>query len=399
MKYSLLSICTCLMLIMGGCSDQQTSTPTNLQLGIWRATMALNDSISLPFNFLLQGTVADPMLSIINGGDTIVVDELAIQGDSIVIALPVYHAEIRARLSDSLWTGRFHNYYRGASYTIPFQAVHGLTHRFTTAETATDADLSGRWEVWFGEGADGDQAIGLFTQNGLVLGGTFLTPYGDYRFLEGTVRSDSLYLSAFDGMYVMYFAAAIGDTLSGMYYSGSHYAAPWTAWRNDTLQLPDAYRMASAESPFTINIPEVSALLSSRKPTIIQLLGTWCPNCKDEARLLESIAQRYGDQLQVVGLSFERTSDSLQAITNIARTVDYLSLSYPVYFAGKADRATIDSVLPQLKDFSAYPTTLFLYGDESVAAVHTGFSGPATGSAYATTIAEYERLCGKIIAY
>lgn len=399
MKYSLLSICLCLMVFFGSCADKQTSPPSSLQPGVWRATLTLNDSVSLPFNFLVEADVDQPMLSIINGGDTIVVDELTIKGDSMVIALPVYHAEIRARLSDSLWTGRFHNYYRGTDYTIPFQAVYGQTYRFVTNEASAATDISGRWEVWFGEGVDSDQAIGLFTQNGSVIGGTFLTPYGDYRFLEGTVRGDSLYLSAFDGMYVMYFVAAIGDTLSGMYYSGNHYATTWTAWRNDTLQLPDAYRMASAASPFTVNMPEVSALLSTRKPTIIQLLGTWCPNCKDEARLLEALAQRYGDQLQVVGLSFERTTDSLQAATNIARTVDYLSLTYPVYFAGKADKEAIANALPQLEDFSAYPTTLFLYGDETVAAVHTGFSGPATGDGYAATIAEYERLCEKLIAY
>jgi hypothetical protein len=53
--------------------------------------------------------------------------------------------------------------------------------------------------------------------------GTFLTTTGDYRFLEGTVSGNQLYLSCFDGGHAFLFTAKIDDdkTLSdGKFFSG-----------------------------------------------------------------------------------------------------------------------------------------------------------------------------------
>lgn len=399
MRRLVIILVSSLTLLLVNCSptpEEEKTVPTQ---GIWRATLSIAEGVKLPFNFRVNTQAGQPLVAIINGMDTLVVTEMMMKEDSLILQLPVYHAEIRAQVSDSAMSGRFHNYYRGSDYTIPFTAVHGVTYRFRPGSQPT-TDLSGRWEVWFGtDSTDLDQAVGLFEQQGPQVTGTFLTPYGDYRFLDGQATRDSLLLSAFDGMHVMYFGASLGDTLHGIYRSGNHFAEPWKAWRNDTLALPDAFRLASAISPFSVNLGEVKPILDNSKPTVIQIMGTWCPNCKDEARVLEQYYQAHGDQMNVIGLSFERTRDDAQALTNIDRTTNYLSLTYPVFYAGYADRDGVTAVLPDLEGFTAYPTTIFLYGDEKVAAVHTGFSGPATGRAYEETLVAYDELIDQLLAY
>lgn len=383
------------------CAGEKSAenSSTAPQPGSWRATLDVAPGVKLPFTFSVSTAAGQPLLAIHNGTDTLSISEVMMTGDSLIIPMPVYHAEIRARLTDSTMSGQFHNYYRGPDYTIPFHAKHGVTYRFPPASRPTTS-VAGRWEVWFGtDSTDLDQAIGVFEQRGHALTGTFLTPYGDYRYLAGQVSADSLWLSNFDGMHVMYFGAALGDTLRGIYRSGNHFSEPWIAWRNDSVVLPDAFRMATAQSPFTVQLPSGMNPIEGGKPAIVQIMGTWCPNCKDEARLLESLHQKASGELQVIGLSFERTRDSVQAQRNIDRTIGYLELSYPVHYAGYADRQGVAKVLPQLEGFSAYPTTVFLYGDGKVAAVHTGFSGPATGQAYENTVEAYHGLVDELLRY
>jgi thiol-disulfide isomerase/thioredoxin len=247
-------------------------------------------------------------------------------------------------------------------------------------------------------------AVGMLEVQGQEVTGTVLTPYGDYRYLAGIATDDSLFLSNFDGMHVMLFTAALGDTIHGMYYSGNHHAEPFVAWRNEEAALPDAFSLASAPSdqPFTVLLQgeggEPVNWLAHGKPSIIEIMGTWCPNCKDEARLLDTIHRAYVAQgLQVIGLSFERARDSLQAVRNLQRMQDYMQLSYPVVYAGYANSEGVAKVLPLLQGFTAYPTTIFVHGDGTVEAVHTGFSGPATGRAYTQTAEQYYSLVGRLL--
>ena len=66
------------------------------------------------------------------------------------------------------------------------------------------------------------------------------------------------------------------------------------------------------------------------KPLIVDIFGTWCPNCHDEAPVLEKLYQQYRDQgLQIVGLAYEYIDDTqrnLKQIANLSREVrHYLS--------------------------------------------------------------------------
>jgi thiol-disulfide isomerase/thioredoxin len=376
--------------------------------GHWRAVLELPGAV-LPFQMIISYTEGSPLVAILNADDTLVVKEAMITGDTFTIHLPVYHASIIARYTDSTLKGGFYNYYRGADYMIPFSAKFGEEHRFFKDADARNASVEGRWEVWFNpsDTIKANQAIGVFRQEGARVTGTFLQASGDLRFMEGQVHRDTFYLSTFDGGFVLLYHAALGDTMRGTYWSGNHSSGSWVAWRNDTLTLPDATGMAAVATgkiPFDINLSDIegkSISLNSPpyadKPVIIQIGGTWCPNCKDEGRLLKDLYEQYNTKgLEIIGLSFERT-DTAQALRNIERMVAYLELPFPVYFAGRGSREVVQAVLPQLVNFYAYPTSIFVRADRSVAAVHTGFSGPADPDTYASEVALYRQLVRELV--
>jgi len=53
---------------------------------------------------------------------------------------------------------------------------------------------------------------------------------------------------------------------------------------------------------------------------------------------------------------------------------------------------------PLLDRVRSYPTTIFLHADGRVRAVHTGYTGPATGPAYDHLRAEFESLIEELLA-
>ena len=72
--------------------------------------------------------------------------------------------------------------------------------------------------------------------------------------------------------------------------------------------------------------------------------------------------------------------------------------TYPMLVAGLADKQKASAAFPALDRIRSYPTAIFLDAQGKVRAVHSGFSGPATGAAYDELRAEYERLIEELLA-
>jgi hypothetical protein len=94
---------------------------------------------------------------------------------------------------------------------MAFTASKGSGPRFTAAP-ATTADvitsIDGHWSVLFADEDGEEESRGEFVQtaDGQVRG-TFLTPTGDFRFLEGSFTAGVLRLSTFDGAHAFLFEA------------------------------------------------------------------------------------------------------------------------------------------------------------------------------------------------
>ncbi len=373
----------------------------------------------LPFTFEVTYTDEDSFyVELINGEERIIADKITFGHtredvkDTIRIDFPVYDTYIVGRFEEDLIEGQWVVNYRD-NYSIPFVARFGQDHRFTKLTKTPAADLSGRWEVTFGPGGDESSpypAIAEFIQTGNDLTGTFITETGDYRFLEGTVQGNKLYLSVFDGAHAFLFEALIQEdgSLVGSFRSGKHYRTIWTATRNSEASLTDPDELTFLNPGYesiAFSFPNTEGQMVSLddpeyegKPKLIQIMGTWCPNCRDETNFLKAyLSDNPNTELEVISLAFERYRDADRVREILATFKENLEIPYPVLHAGYYQKSEAVESLPMLNHILSYPTLIFLDRNNQVTAIHTGFNGPAT-SEYDGFVQYFDRQVARILA-
>ena len=177
--------------LLHSCKEER---PAQLKTGDWWATMAVTDSIDLPFNFTLAQDEAGSLSMVIqNADERVVVDEIELQGDSIRIQMPVFEGYIAGTYTPERITGSFIK--ESLDRIVPFNASFGTRERFASTAPAA-VNVSGIWETQFDFDTDDPySAKGIFYQTGNKVTGTFRTTTGDYRYLEGVVDGEELQLS------------------------------------------------------------------------------------------------------------------------------------------------------------------------------------------------------------
>ncbi len=382
--------------------------------GAWRGVLQLKPSegIDLPFTFNVrwQGGVS---LVIQNAKEHIEVNEVKMEGDSFLFRMPVFDTEFRCRLwNDTLLTGFWLNRSRKENNTIPFTARFGAGSRFEASRSKPGDFFHGKWEVTFSpNSADSSKAIGMFESgtNG-YLQGTFRTETGDYRYLEGSSYGSRLQLSAFDGSHAFLFVADAlpNGTLKGMFYAGNTWSEAWVARRNQGFELRDPEKLTYLKDPEEViqfsfeNLSSQTVSLTDKryldKVVIVQIMGSWCPNCMDETAYLSTLYNRFqGKGLEVIGLAYERTSDPEKARNNVRRLKARFGVNYEILVTGLTGKDQASTSLPFLNGIMAFPTTLILNKDHRVVSVYTGFNGPATGKAYEEYVYKTEKLLKSLL--
>ena len=275
----------------------------------------------------------------------------------------------------------------------------------------TDApSFAGRWSVKFANSTDPAVADFSLNNDGSV-SGTFLTTTGDYRFLHGDVVNDKLELSCFDGAHAFLFRAALqgNEKLVGDFWSSNTWHEKWTAERNPDAALPDPFsqtKLVSGKSIGSYSFPDLQGVPTrlddprfAGQAKLIYVFGSWCPNCHDAAAYFSELQNTFSDQqLSIIGLAFELTGDFERDAAQVKRYLHRHGVDYPVLIAGPADKTLASQAIPFLDQVRSYPTTIFLDSNHEVKAIHTGFSGPATGNANAKMKAEFKSLIDSIIA-
>lgn len=385
------SILFCILLT--GCLAKK-ETSSDLKTGIWRATVEIQER-ELPFNFEVKKQGTNIHIHLINAEERLLLDEVTIRGDSIDIALHIFDANIKAVIKGDTLRGLFIKNF-AKDYRLPFHAVYGQSYRFTKGTNQLEIpDFSGTYEVKFVHESDTTPAVAIFKQTADSVTGTFLTPTGDYRYLQGNVSNGTLQLSTFDGNYAYLFTATkqVDGTLTGKYYSGKTWMETWTARKNETPSLPDAEKLTYLKEGYdriTFSFPDVNGNNVSlndekykNKVVILQLFGTWCPNCMDETNFLSPWYNENKDRgVEIIGLAYERKADFTYASNRVKKMIDKLNVSYDFLIAGTDDKAKASETLPMLNRVVAFPTTIFIGKDGKVKKIHTGFSGPGTGIYY-----------------
>ncbi|HND88628.1 MAG TPA: TlpA disulfide reductase family protein, partial [Saprospiraceae bacterium] len=316
------------------------------------------------------------------------------------------HAEVRGAFMKGEWVVTTKENYR-----IPFTAQAGQAFRFTSLTEAPVGDLSGEWAALFDIASDEPyKAIGEFKQQQNRLTGTFRTETGDYRYLEGTVQGRKFWLSCFDGTHAFLFSGSMrGDSLQGEFRSGKSAGELWTAWRDPNFRLGAADSLVTLKAgvagiTFRDTTPEGRILAFpgpdyAGKVKIFTILGTWCPNCRDEQLFLSEYLRRHPEQaaqMAVVGFAFERHKTAAEANAHLSAYKQKLGIPFDIVHAGKNNKDVAAAYFPSLSRVMAFPTMIVLDKRNQVRRIHTGFDGPAT-SKYAEFEQEFGRLIGALI--
>lgn len=419
-------LCLLITSIMHSCVSPN-STFDGLPPGIWQGTLLLDRLPSvvygddrditktfnldgeLNFNFeVIYNEDGTFYIEFINGEERIKVEDiyfgrdLSTAKDTVKIDFLVYDTQINTIYEEGIMEGEWTVNYKDG-YRIPFKAVHGIKERVNRIGKGTPQDFSGKWEATFDQGKEGEfKAIGLFEQKNDIVTGTFLTETGDFRYLEGKVLDNKMYLSAFDGAHAFYF---IGKKLEngeidGIFRSGSQYTVDWKAIKNESFQLNDPTTINKIVDPyvdFTFNNTNgkpvsIKDPIYHDKIKIIQIMGTWCPNCMDETQfLLDYFEKNPDNDVQIFSIGFERYNEVEKSIEALTRFKSKLNINHEVLYGGSYNKNEAIKKLPFLDRVVAYPTMIITDKSNKIIHIHTGFSGPSTPE-YASFYSQFASL-------
>ncbi len=373
-----------LSVAVGLFSCQSENKNNNLQPGSYTLSMDLGSvQLDIPVTYGTQ------KLTIHNGAESIHVP-LSVSYDSIYARFPVFDAGLALQSkADTLAEGAYIKYYKD-NYRIPVR-IHPPSKKVVLDEAPNYTEA---YQVTFSPNSeDAYPAKGLFSfrQDGSAYG-TFTTETGDYRYLFGHHSDSTFQLNTFDGSHAFVFTGKLKNDsiVAGMFYSGTHWKEPWVGVRNADYELTAPDSLSKVNNPVTFSFLNTDSTLftfneESYKDTavIIQILGSWCPNCLDETQFLSQLQKDYEDQpLQIIGIAFESKTDFNYYQKQIARLKEKTGISYPVLLGGKASKQLASDTLTFVDEIKSFPTTIFLDKNHEVRRIHTGFYGPGTGDYY-----------------
>ena len=365
-----------------------------------------------------RGKQVGPTFTLINGArgeDPLRVERWEKTPESTVLHIDSYDSHLE--FSDALVNGELTGTWR--KLRGPDQWVTLPLHGTVVPQTPVDVpplsppppSIAGRWSVKFSDTAD--LAVGVFAHpTPDKFGGTFLTTLGDYRCLAGDfdTKAQCWQFSCFDGGHAFLFKAKLqkNGTLSGDFWSGDKWHETWTAKLDDKAELADPFGLTKSNSGVDLSKLIFTAVDGSKvsladpkfagKGRIIQLFGTWCPNCNDEAEYLRTLDSKFrASGLVIVGLAFELTGNQERDLAQLKAFTTRHGTTYPLLLAGKSDKAEASKAFPLLDAVRAFPTTIFMRADGTVLAVHQGYSGPATADAHWKMRADFEGLIAELL--
>jgi thiol-disulfide isomerase/thioredoxin len=418
-KFYALFFCLILML---SCSEEE-QTPAHLNgreklnpakhdhfligQGQWIGQLGIKKNKKIPFNF----EVIQDSVFIINSEERIGA-KINHYGDSILIKIPVFDSEFHFAKTTSGLAGYWYNNAK-TNYKLPFTArlnKAGIKNRFDVSQNNNYSIYDGEWETTFSQGSGEEyKAIAAFNQDKQSVAGTFITQTGDYRFLQGNISNDSIMLSCFDGSHAFLFEGRLfNGIINGWFYSGSHWSEPWASSKNELFTLANPYSLTNQvkEEKLEFTFPGIDGKNVSYpnrryddKVVIIQVLGSWCPNCVDETKFFTALHNQYQHRgLEIIGLAFEVPEKLSDKIARVKDLKSHFGAKYEFLIAGGASKKEAQKALPVLSEVSSFPTTIFIGKKGVIRKIHTGFYGPGTGDYYTKYVSEVNALVESLLS-
>jgi peroxiredoxin len=372
------------------------AAPAQSLSGLWNATITVND-VEIPFRMEFSGEGSNIQGCFFNGDDKVLSTSGRLQNGALVLDFAHYATELRATLKEGLLEGE----YASPRKTYAFKARPYVAQ--PQSEGAVPS-IDGLWEIGV-QSPKGESAWRLIVrQSGVEVSAAILRVDGDTGALTGSYRDGKFVLSHFSGARpaLLVLTPASDGTLALSLTDGRGKNA-LVATRPDTARakgLPeptDPSRHTSvkdAAEPFHFSFPDLDGHLVSNsdarfegKVVLVNITGSWCPNCHDEAPFLAALYRKYHDEgLEIVALSFEE-AEQLKNPTRLRAFIGQYGIAYTVLVAGEPGE--LNAKLPQAVNLNCWPTTFILGRDGRVRGVHAGFPGHASGKLRAQAEREF----------
>jgi len=390
--------------------------PANVS-GLWEAVIVAGGA-EVPFRFEIvsRGGTAEGFF--FEGDRRIGSTSGSFANGVLKLEYDFLNTTLEAKLQDGQLVGTYQNNRAGS------RPQEIRMRRFTpvTLEGGGAPDLAGTWEmrrVTSEVSAPRDTRTWhvFLRQSGAEVSGSILRVDGDTGTLVGRWRDDKLVLSHFAGERPNLFEATrnADGTLAVTLNGTAHYLVVRSgeARAKGIPEPPDPTRYTSVKdptTPFQFAFPDLGGKIVSNtdpqfqgKVVILAIGGSWCPNCHDEAPFLTELYKDYRARgLEIVGLMFENDPDPKASRPRVQSFVKRYGAQYPMLIAGTTQPSptskTINEALPQIVNFGAYPTTIFLGRDGRVRSVHAGFASPATGAEHTRVKQETRELIEQLLA-
>jgi thiol-disulfide isomerase/thioredoxin len=374
---SIISLGLCLIGLQAGAAAR----PADVD-GVWDAAIQGKQG-PIPFKLSLSGPADDVKVTYYDGERPV---RASTGGGFFDNVLHVDFASYAAKLDAHLDNGVL----QGTIGTLPFEA-----HRHAVFAPAANAPaIGGVWEVPT-ETPKGEKAWRLIvTQKPAGVYATILRIDGDTGAINGVWDGASFNLSRFAGERPTALkitpqpngelALILTDTNSSKALKAvrpaaarqAGLAAPTDPARHTTVQ--------NASETFQFSGADLDGKTVSNadprfkgKVVLLNIMGSWCPNCHDEAPFLAELDAKFRARgLRVVGLDFEGP-DQVHDLTRLKAFIARYGLKYTVLVGGQ--RSEVNAKLPQAVNLNAWPTSFFIGRDGKVHATHVGF--PSHGSA------------------
>jgi thiol-disulfide isomerase/thioredoxin len=381
----------------------------------WLGAIVLDPTekgMDVPFNMSILSVKGKPSsIEIRSAADKIVVKEIERQGDSIFFKMPVFISELTFKVKGDSLVGRYYPKGKGKGVSYKFYALKNVTDRFPWFKEAPKVNVTGRWKYIVNPNtANADTLVAEFKQQGAKFTGSILDPTGDMRFLEGKIAGNKFYMSGFDGGRASIFTAEVdgnGNLVNGRMMTSPANKPTWIAIKDDKAKIAeskDLIRVKSGVKNFKFSVKDLNGnTFTSDDPSlkgkvvIVQASGSWCPNCLDETKLYKTLYEKYHSKgLEIVSLMFEE-NDLESSKYRIQRFVSQTGAKYSFYYAGPRSKKNKEEVLYPFEGVVAFPTTVFIDKKGEIRTVHTGFSGPGTGSHYTDLVNEVTSIIEELL--
>ena len=381
-----------MVIFMSACSSGEPASPDSGYTH-GHLVFTLNDSTSVR----IPGHWQEDTLWLSNAQETLALPP--VDSSASTWSVPVFDGRIT--LSND--TGNWRDVLRPGDYRVPAQWQEGEGP--SAVRSWGEDTLS--WSLTFGEENPWNGQLFL-QQSGTLCRGSIATSTGDFRHLHGTLEDGTLTLQTFDGAHLFQFTAEVGerDNLqNGHFYSGHHYHTPFHGMPTESsaLALGDApvaqwTGLPVAYSGTLLNGDSVQWNAADAEGVhVLSVMGSWCPNCMDEHRLILRLLDRFPD-LHIHTLAFERGLDReggvSAALDRLERYAQHMGLDqyadrWTLQLVGPASKAVAQSALPFLDRVVSFPTTIVVGPNQEAPWIHTGFNGPAMGPAYDAEVARF----------